>query len=184
MRRRRLIFVPLAGWFASAGADDDARGPQHKISAATLLNALSTRFPLRAGVRGLLEIELDSPRLLLLPARNRLGVGLQVHMSGLQLAPQARAGDVEVVFGLRYEPADRSVRAVRPEPLGLDWPGLSAQDPQAARALLSAVLRQVDEVVLQQLSARDLALPQTMGLQPRELQVVEDGVLVLFGPAR
>ena len=139
MRRRLLLLTALAARCAGARAED-APGPRHKISAASLYEAMAARFPLRAGVRGVLEISLDSPRLLLLPARNRLGVGLQVQLSGLQLPAQARAGDVEVVFGLRYEPADRSVRAVRPEPLGLDWPGLGAHDQQAARELLSAVL--------------------------------------------
>jgi hypothetical protein len=184
MRRRHLLFsIPLAGGFAGSRADEGAPGPRHKISAAALYEALSARFPARAGVRGLLEIELGSPRLLLLPARQQLGAGLQVELRGIRLPAQAGSGEVEVAFGLRYEPADRSVRAVRPEVLGVSWPGFSAQDRQAAQNLLAAVLGQVDEVVLHRLSAGDLALPQAMGLQPRELQVLDDGVLVLFGPA-
>jgi hypothetical protein len=184
MRRRCLLFFPFAFRMAGARAGDDAGGPRHKISAAVLHAAMSERFPLRAGVRGLLELELNSPRLLLLPARNQLGAGLQVQVRGMQLQPQPPPGDVEVTFGLRYEPADRSVRAVHPEVLDVSWPGLAPQDRQAVQSLLSGLMRQVDEVVLQRLSARDLALPEAMGLQPRELQVVEDGVLVLFGPAR
>lgn len=185
MRRRHALLVPWAAAAFRVRAEEDARasGPRHKISAATLFEALSARFPLRTGVPGLLELELDSPRLLLLPARNQLGAGVQVHLRGVPLPPQAQSGDVEIAFGLRYEKADRTVRAVRPELLAMDWPGLRARDAQTAQNLLAALLREVDEVVLQRLSERELALPLAMGLQPQALRVVDDGVLVLFANA-
>lgn len=185
MRRRHALLVPwtAAAFRARAEEDAAASGPRHKISAATLFEALSARFPLGAGVPGLVELVLDSPRLLLLPARNQLGTGVQVQLRGMPLPPQARSGAVDIAFGLRYEKTDHTVRAVRPELLSMDWPGLRAQDRQTAQALLAALLREVDEVVLQRLTERELALPQAMGLEPQALRVVDDGVLVLFANA-
>jgi hypothetical protein len=40
----------------------------------------------------------------------------------------------------------------------------------------------VGEIVLHRFAARELALPETMGLEPDEIRVVDDGVVVLFGP--
>jgi hypothetical protein len=40
----------------------------------------------------------------------------------------------------------------------------------------------VGEVVLHRFAARELALPDTMGFEADEIRVVDDGVVVLFGP--
>jgi hypothetical protein len=48
--------------------------------------------------------------------------------------------------------------------------------------MLPAMTREMGEIVVHRFSQRDLALPDTMGFQPQEFQVVEDGVVVLFGP--
>jgi hypothetical protein len=179
---RRLILAALAA--CAAGpllANDESARPRHKISEAQLRNALAAKFPLRLGLAGLLELHISAPRLLLLPARNLLGATLRAQVGGLQV-PQMRTGELDTAFALRYEAADQTVRAHRPEILDMRWPGLPPDTLQALRGLLPGLMEHVGEVVLHKLSPRDLALADTMGFEPEELQVVEDGVVIFFGP--
>jgi hypothetical protein len=158
--------------------------PRHKISAAQLHATMAERFPVRVGLEGVLDVRVSAPALLLLPRRNLLGATLQAQLGGL--APQhAQAGEIDVAFGLRWEPADQTVRAHSLELLDLRWTGLPIEMTQALRRVLPALAREaVGEVVLHRLSARELALADTMGFEPERLTVLHDGLLVEFGPKR
>jgi hypothetical protein len=180
--RRRLLFAALA---CSAGAalraQDESPRPHQKISAAELHRALSSRFPLRVGAPGLLEVLVSAPRLLLLPARNQLGATLQAVASGSQLHRPQR-GEMDAVFSLRYEASDQTVRGHHLDVLDLRWPGLSPQGLQTMQQLLPALARDaLGEIVLHRFSPRELALPDTMGFQPETLTVLEDGLDISFG---
>jgi hypothetical protein len=183
--RRRLALAALAAlacWPAGhVLAQEAAARPRQKVSAAALYEALSARFPVRFAIAGLLQAQVSAPRLLLLPARNLLGAALRAEFAGLQLA-QAQAGEMDLVFALRYEARDRTLRAHDPRVLEVRWPGVPPQTAQALEGLLPALARQVGEVVLHRFSERELALPDTMGFEPQEIQVLDDGLLVLFGP--
>jgi hypothetical protein len=47
---------------------------------------------------------------------------------------------------------------------------------------MPALAQQVGEVVLHRFSSRELALADTMGFAPEEIRVLDDGLLILFGP--
>jgi hypothetical protein len=183
--QRRLLLAAAAAWPAArllAQQDSETR-PRQKISAAALFEALSARFPLRLGVPGLLQLDVSAPRLLLLPKRNQLGAALLAEASGPALQVVPPPGELDLVFSLRYEAADRTLRAVRPEILDLRLPGLLPDTVQAMRALLPALMRDLaGEFVLHRFSERQLALPDTMGFAPEQLTVLDDGLLVVFGP--
>lgn len=180
---RRLFFTAVACWTAAhAMAQDDAARPRHKIAARELHDALSARFPVRFGVTGIVDIRISAPRLLLLPARNRLGAGLIAQVGGMPMQ-QTQAAELDIAFALRYEPSDRTVRAHQLEVIGLRAPGLLPDTTQLLQRLLPAMARDaVGEIVLHRFAARELALPDTMGFEPDEIRVLEDGVLILFGP--
>jgi hypothetical protein len=183
MMDRRLLLTALA--CCPTGllfAQEEAPGPRHKISAAQLHGALSARFPVRLVVGGLLALQVSAPRLLLLPARDQLGATLVVQINGLQLQP-IPPGEVDAVFALRYEPADQTVRAHHLDILALRWPGLQPEVLHIVQAQLRATAREaVGEVVLHKFAPRELALADAMGFEPEKLSVVEDGVLISFGP--
>jgi hypothetical protein len=181
MHRRHLL-AALAGWPAQRLlAQDDAPRPRHKIPASALYEALSARFPLRFAIAGLLQLQVSAQRLLLLPARNQLGATLRAEFTGLQLA-QAQAGEMDLVFGLRYEASDRTLRAHDPQILELRWPGLPPETAQALQGVMPALAQQVGEVVLHRFTPRELLLADTMGFAPQEIRVLDDGILILFGP--
>ena len=181
---RRLLLSALACWpLTRALAQQEASGrPQHKISARELHDALSARFPVRFGVTGLVDLRISAPRLLLLPARNQLGAGLVLQAGGMQMQ-QPQSAELDVAFSLRYEPKDRTVRAYQLDVIALRAPRLLPETTQLLQRLLPAMAREaVGEVVLHRFAARELSLPETMGFEPEEIRVVEDGVVIVFGP--
>jgi hypothetical protein len=180
---RRLAMAALACWPAAPllATEEEGARPRLRISAAQLYEALSARFPVRLGFGGVLELQVSAPRLLLLPARNKLGAALQAQIAGLP-RQQGTAGELEIVFAPRYEPSDQTVRGREAEILDLRWPGLPPETLQSLRALLPAMAQQVGELVLHRMAPRELALPETMGFEPGELQVDPDGVTIFFRP--
>src|SRR4051812_4792171 len=107
---RRLLITALACCPAArllAQADDS---PHYKVSAGQLHEAMSARFPVRLGVPGLLEVQVSALGLLMLPARNKLGASLLAQADGPG-AQGAQQGMVDLVFALRYERRDQSIRA-------------------------------------------------------------------------
>lgn len=180
--RRRLLLSTLACWPAARLLAQEESRPRHKVSAAELHKALSARFPLRFALAGLLELQVSAPSLLLLPLRNQLGASLLAQAGGPALR-QPQSGEMDLVFSLRYEPSDRTLRAHRPEILDLRLPGLSSDGIESLRRVLPGITRDaVGEVVLHRFTARELALPDTMGFEPEKVTVVDDGLLVVFAP--
>jgi hypothetical protein len=91
--------------------------------------------------------------------------------------------ELDVVFALRYEPADQTLRARDAEVLAVRWPGMSPEGAEALQRVLPGIARDaMRELVVHRLTERDLALPNTMGLEPEELRVVDDGLMIFFGP--
>jgi hypothetical protein len=186
---RRAFVSALACWPAvpllaqdRQDADDaqDGQQPRFKLSAAQVAEALSARFPVRFGIPGIAQVEVSSPQLLLLPTRNKLGATLHARASGSGVGP-VQSGLLDLVFALRYERKDRSIRAHQPEILRIDWPGLTAEGAQALQLILPDMAREVAaELVLHRFTARELALPDTMGFEPGTVTVAEDGVVVAF----
>lgn len=181
---RRLLIAALAcapALRVFAQEPPESPRPRQKVSAAQIYEALSKRFPVTRGVRGLVELVVSAPGLLLLPSRNKIGASLRIEASGPALqVPQA--GDLDLVFALRYEASDKTLRAYEPEVLDLRLAGSSPDATQAIRALLPRLTRDVGEFVVHEFTPRELALPDTMGFVPDRIIVLEDGLEVSFAP--
>jgi len=179
MNRRLLITAlaccPAARLFAQA---DDS--PHYKVSAGQLYEALSARFPVRFGMPGLLELQVSAPELLMLPTRNKLGASLRAQASGPGVE-RMQQGTLDLVFALRYEGSDQSIRAYEPEIIDMRFPGVPAESRQALQIILPGMARDIAaELVLHRFSSSELSLPDTMGFEPATVSVVDDGVLVGF----
>jgi hypothetical protein len=182
MRRRPLVIALAASPLAAVAARAQEAAPSRKVSAATLHDALSARFPQRLGVVGVLELRVSAPHLLLLPARNKLGATLLLQAQGASLR-QPESGEVDLVFALRYEATDRSLRAHEPEVLDLRVSGLSADGAQVFRRVLPRLAREaMGDIVLHRFTPRELALADTLGIEPDAITVEHDGIVVGFVP--
>lgn len=170
------------GWAVRSAAAQGPAVPRQKISASELYTRLADRFPVRFTVAGLLALKVDAASLLLLPPRQKLGATLSVQGTGLG-GQRLEAGEMDVAFALRYERSDRTLRALDPEVLDLRWPGLQPDAAAVLRGTLPDAARDaIGEVVVHQFSDRELALPDTMGFEPGKLEVLDDGLLIVFQP--
>ena len=143
---------------------------------------LATRFPRRYPVAGLAELNLQAPRLSLRPERNRLNAVMAVEASGPALR-RTYSGSMDVDFALRFEPSDQTVRATELEVLALQLDGLPAQASTLLAGLGLALAQQaLREVVLVQVRPRDLALADSLGLQPGRMTVTPQGLVIELAP--
>ena len=178
MQRRSFLNAALASTALLALAAQAQ--PGYTVSAAQLQQAVAQRFPLRYPVPGVLNLDLQAPRLSLLPAQNRLAAQMAVDAAGPALR-RSHSGSVTVDFALRYEPSDRTVRAVQLHFQNLQFPSLQPAVVELLATYGPALAAQaLQEVVLHQLKPQDLALPDTMGLQPGSITVTEQGLVVGF----
>ena len=167
MRRRHLIsltlcpslLLPLGGlaWAASLDntqpPDDEPQAlPGYKVSAAQLQQAVAQRFPLRFPVQGLLNLDLQAPQLQMLAAQNRLGAEIPIDAAGPALQG-SHHGTLALDFALRYEASDLTVRVHQLRFKRLTLPGLQPSD---------------------------LALPNSLGLQPGSITVTDSGLMIGF----
>ena len=180
-----MLMTALACWPATrALAQGETARPHQKISARELRQALAARFPLRFALADLLDVQVDAPRLLLWPARQRVGATVDARVTDLS-SRRAYTGEMDLAFAVRYEAADRSLRAYHLDILGLRSPGLPPEAAEAWRALLSDVARDaVGEVVLHRLSRGDLAMADSLGFEPEKITVEDDGVMIWFQESR
>jgi hypothetical protein len=195
MRRRILIslalcpplVLPFGGlaWAASADGSpppDDEPLPHYTVSAELLQQAVAQRFPLRYPVPGLMNLDMQVPRLSLLPAQNRLGAEMPLVAAGPVLQG-SHQGTLELDFALRYEASDLTVRAhqLRFKRLTMPslQPGVVALLNTYGPALSESALL---EVVLHRLQPRDLALPNSLGMQPGSITVTDTGLVIGFVP--
>jgi hypothetical protein len=90
-------------------------------------------------------------------------------------------GSFDVDFALRYEPIDQSIRAHALRAHSIRLPGLAPQTLQLLEAYGQALAEQaLLEIVLHRLGARDLALADAMGLQPGDITVTPEGLIIGF----
>lgn len=188
MRRRHLLFpllpvLPLAlpwltpaAWAQAAAEPEQAAGL--KVSLEQMHQTLAGRFPLRYPLPGLLELELRTPRLQLLPQQNRLRAEMPVQAGGPAL-PRSQSGSFDVDMALRYEASDRTLRAHRLRLSRLRFPGLPPGVVDLLNQYAPSLAEQaLQEVVLHQLAPQDLRMLDAMGMQPGEITVTDSGLLV------
>lgn len=180
MRRRTLLLSPAALAFAALAraASDTAPPPGYAVSQEQMQQALAQRFPLRYPVPGVLKLDLRTPRLRLLPERNRLLAEMPVEASGPALN-RAHQGSFDVDFALRYEASDRTLRAHQLRLSRLRFPTLRPEVVDMLNAYAPALAEQsLKEVVLHQLQPQDLKAVEALGLQPGPITVTETGLVV------
>ncbi len=152
----------------------------YTVSLADLLAMLSERFPRTFPLAGIATLELRAPLLALRPETNRLRARVPAVLSGPML-PAPQDGAMEVEFGLRYEPKDRTLRA---HDIALQTLEMEGLDPAAAallRGLGPRLARQaLGEVVLHRLEPKDLALLDGLGMQPGAITVTDRGLAIAF----
>jgi hypothetical protein len=156
--------------------------PHYKVSAARLQAAVAQRFPLRYPLEGLMNLDVQVPQLRLLPALNRMGARMVVDAAGPALQ-RSHQVTLDVEFALRYEAIDRTVRAHQLRLVRLQFPSLQSGVVALLNTYGPALAeRSLLEVVLHTLRPQDLALPDTLGMQPGNMTVTNEGLTIGLVP--
>jgi hypothetical protein len=172
--------VVMAAIWLLLGMSQALAQPSYKVSAEQLQQAISQRFPVRHQVEGLLNFDVQAPRLRLLPEQNRIASEMLVEVAGPALR-RSYNGALELDFELRYEPTDQSIRAYRLQVHSMRLSGLPQRTAEVLEAYGPKLAEQaLHEVVLHRLRPQDLALADAMGLQPATITVTSQGLVVGF----
>lgn len=176
-RLRRALAVSVVVLAALQGAQAQ---PSHTVSLKHLQQEVAQRFPVRYPVPGLVDLDLQAPQLRLLPAQNRVNAKMAVEATGPALR-RSHSGTFDVNFALRYEPSDQTIRAYRLNFLNLRLSDLQPQASELLNAYGPAMANQVlKEVVLHQLRPQDLAITDSLGMQPDSITVTDKGLVIGF----
>jgi hypothetical protein len=176
MKRRLLLTLPawLPLWLGAASQ------PGYKVSIEQMQQALAQRFPRRYPLAGLLDLNVQAPRLRLLPEQNRLGTEMVVQAAGPALR-RSYTGAFDLDFALRYEASDQSIRAHQLHVNSLRFADLPLRPAELLDAYGPALAEQtLQEVVLHTLRPQDLALADVMGLEPGSITVTAQGLTIGF----
>ena len=209
MHRRHLLQIlaapPVA---ASLAACSGLLGPQVITLGEPELAALMGRaFPQTRRVLEVLEVELSTPQLRLIPDRNRLAVVLTLRTRDRLLGSAGR-GQISFDSALRYEPLDASLRLtqVRVQQIGFDSGGApgkgaavglagvpagspagtaaaAANGSSAQRLGLALAEAVLEDLPLYRLSAERLARLRQVGVQPGAVAVTSRGVEITLARA-
>ncbi len=146
------------------------------VSPEKLQQAVAGHFPRPYPVAGLLQLQLQAPRLQLLPASDLLKAQLTATLSGPVLK-QSYDGRMEADFSLRYEASDRSVRAQRVKVHSLALDGLPPALTEMLNTYGPAIAEQaLGDLMLYQMQEKDLALMDALDMQPGAMRVTPQGL--------
>lgn len=154
------------------------------LSGAQLQAALNQRFPLAQRVAEVLDVRLSTPRLQLLPERQRIAAELQLDITE-RLLQSTHPARLALDFGLRFENTDRTVRmqGVKVQQLVLNRLAPAYQELMNRYAPRLAE-RALEGQVLHQVSESDWSALQRLGLQPGKFRISAQGLTLDFKPPR
>ncbi|MBF5004824.1 DUF1439 domain-containing protein [Diaphorobacter sp. NR2-3-3-1] len=183
MSQRRVLLGAAVSWgllLAGCASSPGAMAqPSYTVSAGQIQEAVGQKFPRNYSFGGLMSLALSDPQIHLRPERNRLNTVIAVVASGPLMQARSYQGALDVDFSLRYEASDRSLRATDLQLNGLRMQGLGAQAEQMLQQYGSTLAqRSLQEVVLHQLTDKDLALVNGLGLEPGKFTVTPKGLVV------
>lgn len=183
--RRSLIgLVACAPLWAALGGCASLAPRNLVLSQADLQTLVERQFPKERRVLEVIDLNLARPVVRLHPDRNRIGTDLELTASE-RLSGRTVRGSLALDHGLRYEPADGTVRLaqVRVQELKLDLGGrpFSAQAERLSSALAE---RALDDFVLHRLSDERRQALRQAGLERAEFVVTARGIELRFVEGR
>jgi len=183
MKRRPFTFLLASmAWSAATTVwsqdSEPATRPGLTVPEALLQQAVAQRFPMRYPVPGLLNLDVQVPRLRLLPEHNRLGADMEVVAAGPALNRSHR-GSFDLDFALRYEASDRTVRAHQLRFNRLRFPTLQPHVVDLLNTYAPLLAEQsLMEVVVHQLTSQEMARIDALNMQPGSITVSEQGLVI------
>ena len=154
------------------------------IPDAEIERHLAAQFPLERRWLEVFDISLSEPRIDSRRDNGRLRVEMQLRI-GERLFDRGFRARLRLTAGVRYEPVDHSLR-LRDVAIDAFEPGVEGRSLlQRAGGLPAQLLAQaLDDAVIHQVGAAQLARIRRQGLELRGVDVVDDGLLLRLEPSR
>lgn len=154
-----------------------------EISEARLAARIAREFPRQARYLEVFDIALEAPRLKLVPEDNRIATQLPYRLGGPLTGGRQYEGLLQLSYGLRFEPADLSVRLTDLRVEAFEVTGL----PPALQRRVGGLGGLLAEGLLQDFPVHrfrpeDLEVAGRRGLQPGALRVVPGAVQLELVP--
>jgi hypothetical protein len=157
------------------------------ITQERLLALIAGQFPFKSRLFDALDVNVSSPKLSFDTESNRLNTALDLNILGAgvlgQLARREFKGNMDLSYGLRFEPSDNSVRMadVRVNKLAVD--GLAAAWQRPVDRLGSALAEQLlKDFTLYTLKPQDLATAKGWGYKPSRMDLTGSGLVITLEP--
>ena len=183
-RRRLLAGSGAFSVLLLIGCAALAPGPRTvEISEAKLVELISRQFPFSSRYLELFDVSLSAPQVRLMPAENRIGTAFSYSLGSLLLGARPFQGQLDLSYGLRFEPVDNTVRLSQVRVEGFEVPGvppLYASRANRLGALLAESLLQ--DLVIHRLRPEDLQAARGWGYQPGALSVRPGGLRLQLDP--
>lgn len=156
-----------------------------QMSEQQLASLIARQFPFNSRYLEVFDIELAAPRVSLMPAENRIGTEMSYTLGAGLFTSREFQGTLNLSYGLRFEPSDRSVRLADVRVERFQVPGVpTAYERRANRlgGLLAEGL--LKDFVLYRLTDEDLKGPTQWGYQPGAMTVVPGGLQLRLDPVQ
>lgn len=183
--RRRVVLRGTAAAALLLAGCASVLGPRTiVVSEAQLLEAIARKFPFGIRLLDSVQFAAVSPRLRLLPEENRIATELDLNaLEGLGGRPLK--GTVGLSYGLRFEPADASIRLAQVRLDRLDFgTGTMASLLQGQGGRLAAALgeRLLDGLPVYTLKPEDAERIRGHGYVPGDIRVTPAGLAITLQP--
>lgn len=153
-----------------------------EVSQEQLLAQVSGQFPFNRRMLDVFDVTVSAPRLTMLPQENRIATELDVD-TGRTLLTDGFKGRLALSYGLRYEPADQSVRLaeVRLDRFQLEGvPDALKTRTGRLGALLAEEL--LSGFTVYRFKPEDLNIALGLGYKPGSIYVTGRGVALTLEP--
>jgi hypothetical protein len=156
--------------------------PVVTLSQPDLDRLVQRNFPVERRLLEVFEVSVNTPRVHLLPERNRLAAVLDLRARDRLLGGQWQ-GRLDVDAVLRWEPADQSLRLAQVRVQEMAWNGAGTDVPGVA-ARLGAVLveRVLEDMSVWRLPPEKADELKRKGLEPGAVTFTSRGVEITFQP--
>ena len=182
--RLRLVLAALVALLLAACAALNPGPRAYTVSQVQLLALIAQRFPFNGRVAELLDVQVLSPRLKLLPESNRIATELDIRLSE-SLLRSAFQGSLAMDYSLRFEPSDNSIRLADVKVSRLHFTGV----PDRFAPLLNSLApflaeRLLNDFSLHQINPQDLRPVAGWAYLPGEFKVTAEGLAVTLLPQK
>ena len=154
-----------------------------RVSEKKLMEAIARQFPRSNRYLELFDVTLDTPRLRLMPAENRIGTQLDFTVGMPLVETRTQRGTLSLSYGLRLEPVDNTVRLTDVRLESLELPDASPSNAARFRRMGGALVQGLlPDLVVHRLKPEDLEAVGRRGYQPGALRVVPGGLELQLDP--